>query len=162
MRAREAWSSSACRRTSSSDSWRAESSSTLCRARATWRASSVSIVSSSVVNWSPPGGRTATIKPSTWPECVVGATRRIESRRPSNIAGSHTSSHAVPVTPARATTNCSSWFRASRVTSSLRAASGIAMPLTASVSTARIHSSMLWNVHATTAAANDSTTDWAP
>ena len=53
-------------------------------------------------------------------------------------------------------------FSASRVTSSRRAATGIAMPLIARVSAARIHSSALWKATAAVAAANDSTTDWAP
>ena len=48
------------------------------------------------------------------------------------------------------------------MTSSLRAATGIAMPLTASVRAARIHSSALWKATAAVPAANDSTTDWAP
>ena len=51
---------------------------------------------------------------------------------------------------------------ASRRTSSLRVTSGIPIPLTARVRTARIHSSTLWKFHAATAAANESTTDWAP
>ena len=51
---------------------------------------------------------------------------------------------------------------ARRRNSSRRVASGIPMPLIARVSTARIHSSTLWNVQAATPAANDSTTDWAP
>jgi hypothetical protein len=51
---------------------------------------------------------------------------------------------------------------ASRRTSSRRAATGIAIPLMARVSAARIHSSALWKATAAVPAANDSTTDWAP
>ena len=51
---------------------------------------------------------------------------------------------------------------ASRLTSTRRAANGIASPLITRVSAARIHSSALWKATAEVPAANASTTDCAP
>ena len=96
MRALEACSSDAWWRTWSRLSWRAESSSTLCRARPTWRPSSVIIVSSSTLNWSASGGRTATRSPSTWPEWVAEATRTTACSRPARSVGSQICTQAVP------------------------------------------------------------------
>ena len=104
MRAREARSSSAWRRTSSRLAWSAESSCMLCNASPTWRANSVSTRSSSSLNMSPSPGRSTTISPRSSPEWLMGAIRSCAPSRPATRAGSHTDAHAVPETPARATT----------------------------------------------------------
>ena len=101
-------SSSAWRRTASSDSCSAESSFTLWSASPTWRASSVSARSSASLNGSAPCARRTTIRPSSSPEFVTGAVRSTGSSRPVRIAGSHTCAHAGPETPACATTVSSS------------------------------------------------------
>ena len=113
MRAREVRRSSLARFRFSRLSCSAESSWTLWSASPTWRASSVRTRSSSSVKWSPSAARSITSRPSSSPECDAGATRSCDGGRSSRRAGSHTSSHALPVTPARVTTGCSSGPRCS-------------------------------------------------
>ena len=81
MRPRDAWSSSACRRTSSSDAWSAESSLALCTATPNWRASSTTVRSSSEVKASAPTGRSTSSRPSNSPAWAIGAARTTESSR---------------------------------------------------------------------------------
>ncbi len=112
-RAREARNSSARRWSSRSDSCSAVSSCMLCRARPSWRASSASTVSSASLKRSASGGRSTTMRPSSSPEWVIGASRTTARPRPSSTRGNQTSSHAAPVTRARATTGRSDGVRSS-------------------------------------------------
>ena len=102
-------SSSAWRRTSSSDSCSAESSFTLCSASPTWRASSVSAWSSSSLNGSAPCGAAH----DDQAEQLAGVGDRRDAQHRVVVgrrgrAGSQTCAHAGPDTPARATTVSSS------------------------------------------------------
>ena len=75
----------------------AESSCTLCRARPTWRASSVSTRSSSSVKWSPSAGRSTTMQAEQLARVATRARRAAAtSSGPRAAPGSHTSSHALP------------------------------------------------------------------
>ena len=104
MRARDCCSSSLRTCSSSRLACSAASSCTLCRARATWRASSVSTRSSDSVNASPSRRRVTTMKPSSSPAWATGARRIAAEPSGPTMAGTQMSSHVPPLTPARATT----------------------------------------------------------
>ncbi len=66
------------------------------------------IRSSSSLKSSLLAGRMATMRPSRWPEWVIGMTRSDASSRPRSRPLNHTLTQADPDAPARATTCCSS------------------------------------------------------